>query len=332
MRDVAREAGVSVGIVSRILNNDETLVINKETRERVLQATKNLNYKFETKKRKKVMSISVVLVTSVREIDESDDPYYRTIRLAMENEITERKMILSHIIDVGNILTYQESLKKADVVVTLGTLDFDAIEQLYKLNNNIIVIDDPKVDSKYDVIYIDLEKETRISLDMLKSRGHKKIGFIGGYENRRGVEQTISSANEIRFEAYIRWMKEEGAENYINYQLGQWMPLSGYEMAKRMIELKDLPTAILFASDPLAIGAYKAFQENNIRIPEDIAIVSFDDVEITEFLTPTLTTVSFPASELGMMAARLAEEKIKEKRNVPLKISLPAKLVLRESV
>ena len=83
---------------------------------------------------------------------------------------------------------------------------------------------------------IDLEKETRISLDMLKSKGHKKIGFIGGYENRRGVEQTISSANEIRFEAYIRWMKEEGAENYINYQLGQWMPLSGYEMAKRMIE------------------------------------------------------------------------------------------------
>lgn len=332
IRDVARAASVSPATVSRILNKDKTLSVGDDTRERVLKAASDLNYSIDDKKKRKKKQISVIQVTSIGEIDEIDDPYYRAIRNGMLSEAFQRKIKFEKIIAVEEILNNQAIIEKADIVTTLGTLDFEAISQISQWNEKIIVIDDPKVDDIYDTVYIDLAKEARRSLDLLKSKGHQKIAFIGGYENRRGTKGTISSPEEIRFETYIRWMKEEGLEKNINYQLGQWMPVSGYEMAKRFIEDDKLPTAILAASDPLAIGAYRALQEDGIRIPDDVAIVSFDDVEITKFLTPTLTTVRFPAEELGRIVIKLAEEKLSQERTVPLRVSLPAELIIRESV
>lgn len=332
IRDVARKANVSPATVSRILNQDQTLSVGEETRARVLKAAAELDYHLETNKKRKKKQLTLVQVTTVRKIDESDDPYYRDIRKGMLKEAALKKMAFEQIIDVKELIENQELIKAADVVTTLGTLDHEALEQISQWNQNIIVIDDPKVDEKYDVVYINLIKETRKSLDLLKAKGHKKIAFIGGYENRRGPQGTVSTAEEIRFETYLRWMKEEGLGDDIRYQLGEWMPLSGYEMAKRILEDGQLPTAILTASDPLAIGAYRAFQEEGIRIPQDVAIVSFDDIDITKFLTPALTTISFPAEELGMVVVRLAAEKATQERQTALRIALPAELVIRESV
>lgn len=118
-------------------------------------------------------------------------------------------------------------------------------------------------------------------------------------------------------------------EPYI--QEGVFQISSGYEMACNLINGGKLPTAIFAASDPIAFGAIKAFTEHGIRVPEDISIVGFDDINMAQFSAPPLTTVSAPAYHMGMYGASILQHLLREHPGPALKIKLPCKLVVRNS-
>jgi LacI family transcriptional regulator len=94
----------------------------------------------------------------------------------------------------------------------------------------------------------------------------------------------------------------------------------------------NLPTAIISASDPMSIGIYRALQLKNIAIPEDISIFSFDDIEMTGYMTPPLSTVHIDSLEIGRVAIRLAKERISDGRTSALRVEVASEIVVRESV
>ena len=107
---------------------------------------------------------------------------------------------------------------------------------------------------------------------------------------------------------------------------------SGYQMMTEMIHSQDLPEAIFAASDPIAIGALRALHENNIKVPEEISIIGFDNIESTNFTSPPLTTIYAPAYEMGKLGAQLLYYSyLKNDPLHPMRIQLPCYLLERES-
>lgn len=99
---------------------------------------------------------------------------------------------------------------------------------------------------------------------------------------------------------------------------------------KKAIKKGDLPTAFFVASDPMAIGAIRALLESNIGVPDEVAIVSVDDIEMAAFVSPPLTTVKMYSEQMGRVAVNLILERISG-REIPLKVEVPTKLIIRDS-
>jgi DNA-binding LacI/PurR family transcriptional regulator len=106
---------------------------------------------------------------------------------------------------------------------------------------------------------------------------------------------------------------------------------SGYEAMHKLLESSPIPTAVFVANDLDAIGAMKAVKEKGLKIPEDISLIGFDDIQLASFTEPSLTTVRQPIYEMGTTAINLLVQLIEGKKKEPLKVELPTQLIIRES-
>lgn len=331
IRDVARRAGVSPGTVSRVLNNDPTLSVADSTKERIYKAIKELEYDIDKRKyvKRRLPSIGVITTTSRQK--ELDDPYFNALRIGLEQEARRLHLGLNRVYNLeDNPKTWQD-FDKLGAIIIVGTVSETAVKRLSKQNKNIVVLDNPDINQEVDMVYADFERMTKRVLQLFYEKGHRRIGYIGGFNIDIDEDgEKIYSDDEKRFRAYQAFMKTNDLSPQA--KLGLWEPLEGKRMMDEWLESgQELPTALLVGSDPLSVGVYRALQSANITVGEDIEIASFDDIEIAEFLTPSLTTVHISAQEIAKAAVRLAKERIEEERQEPVIMTFPSKLVVRES-
>ncbi|KAF1303117.1 LacI family DNA-binding transcriptional regulator [Enterococcus sp. JM9B] len=333
IRDVAHLAGVSPATVSRVINEDKSLSVTAETKKRIYAAIEELNYvKKGTKKSSRNSSIGIITAVSIR--DEFEDPYFRSIRLGIALEARKQHIAANRIYRLHKDIKI-EDLSELGAVVILGQLDKSILDIFYMQNKNLIIIDDPYCDEIYDAVYVDLKKAMEKHLERLFDLGHKKIAFIGGLRKIPIANQEpLISEEEIRLETYRSWMKARGLYDGSYELLAGWTTDSGYLLMEELLnkmDRKDYPTAVIVVNDPMAIGVFRAVQKREIRIPEDITVCSFDDIEIASFMTPTLTTAHIDTEDLGRYAIRLAKERIDQERERPVHVILPTELIVRES-
>jgi LacI family transcriptional regulator len=219
-----------------------------------------------------------------------------------------------------------------DGLIVLGNVEVSDLKEIYYENGNIVFVDYCPDGKDFDVVISDFEAATHEVMEYLLSIGHSDIAYIGG----RKVIKHISSDQsfeevDIRERVYETIMKEKGLYDPELVLLGEFGPTSGYQLMKRLLERKTLPTAVVTGSDPMALGAFRALHEAGIKVPEEISVISFDDIEAAAYLNPALSTVKIHTEEMGKIAVRLLSERIKG-RTIPLKVVLPTELVLRESV
>ncbi|WP_313631202.1 LacI family DNA-binding transcriptional regulator [Enterococcus devriesei] len=331
IRDVARRASVSPGTVSRVLNNDPTLSVAETTKDRIYAAIKELNYDIDKRKyvKRRLPSIGVITTTSKQK--ELDDPYFNALRIGLEQEARRLHLGLNRVYNLeDNPKTWQD-FDKLGAIIIVGTVPETAVKRLSKQNSNIVVIDNPDINQEVDMVYADFDRMTKRVLQLFLEKGHQRIGYIGGYNIDIDEDgEKIYNENEKRLRAYQEFMTSNGLTSQV--KLGLWEPLEGKRMMDEWLaEAQELPTAILVGSDPLSVGVYRSLQSANIAIGQDIEIASFDDIEIAEFLTPSLTTVHISAGEIAKAAVRLAKERIEEERQEPVIMTFPSKLVVRES-
>lgn len=323
IKDVAGLAGVSITTVSRVLNFDERINVAEETKKRIFEAAQQLDYVTSKQKKQKEKEITIGIVNWYTEGDEIKDPYFLSIRMAVEGKCTEEGINFSYLNLKGDNTT-----KTLDGIIAIGKFGKAEVEEMTKICEKIVFVDSSPDDLKYDSVVIDYEGGVKGALTHLKSLGHINIGYIGGQEY---VENGTAKIKDLRLEAYKEFMKAIGNLKESNIHLGRFLPEDGYELMKKALKEKEIPTAFFMGSDPMAIGAYRALSEEGYRIPEDISIIGFDDIYTCQFLMPALTTVKVYMEFMGELAVDTLKERIRGQWDICRKVVIPTKLVVRES-
>ena len=323
IKDIAAKAGVSIATVSRVLNHDETLNVQEETKKRIFEAAEELEYELKTqKKRKKKFRIGVLYTYSPTE--ELEDPYYLCIRLAIEHELEEEgyKKVVVTMEDTA------ESLAKVDGIICAGTFSKSMENRIASWKKPAIFIDHSADARKFDSIVIDYKQAVTEVLDYFVEQGHTKIGFIGCAETD-GDGKKLLDGRAVTVKEYLT---EKGLYYPEYIKTGLYYPRYGYSLFKELYQEGNLPTALFVANDSMAVGCYKAAYELGIKIPEDISIIGFNDIPTAKYMIPPLTTVWLYMEFMGEYAVRMLEERVLGERELCVKVTVPTKLYLRDSV
>ena len=276
IKDIAQKASVSAATVSRILNQDDTLSVTDETKQRVLKVAQELNY---TKHLKNTVekSISIGIFQWYSVFQELEDPYYQAIRVGIEKYCADHNI---HVVRAfQSDCNYPDTLKDLQGLICIGKFNKSQIKSFQKLNSNTIFVDMKTPKIYCDTINLDFQQAVTEALDYLYDLGHRKIAYLGGKE----VLADNSVYFEERKDTFINFCQEHSIDHKSFIYEGDYSAESGYNMTKQMIADGDLPTAIFSASDPLAIGAMRALYENGYKIPDDISIIGFDDISVASF-------------------------------------------------
>lgn len=336
IRDIAKMAGVSPASVSRILNNDSSFSINKNTRARVVEIANRVHYSKKNVERGpksagKKMTIGLILRHDAK--TELSDPYFHEIHEGIEEEAAKWRLHVEVAFTMHEKNKDWESLSEYGAVVMVGEMTADAISQVKKYNKNLILID--ATPSNPDISYIcnDFVEKTYEILNYLYSLGHRNISYIGGRSSIVDKDgKTIYQNSDARANAYHNWMKIKGLTEFENTFITNWSTKEGLQSANKVLELNPRPSAVVVGSDPMALGVYKSFSNHKLNIPSDISVVSFDDVEMTQYLTPTLSSVYINADEMGKLGVRLAKSMISEEIGASITITVHSQLKIRESI
>ncbi|TYT24398.1 LacI family transcriptional regulator [Dictyoglomus thermophilum] len=327
MKDVAKLAGVSISTVSHVIN--KTRYVEPETREKVYQAIKTLGYRpniLASSLRKRVTNTIGLIISNitnlfypevVRGVEDLLAKYNYNLILCNSDEDVEKEknyieVLFSRRVD-GLIITPSKSSE------TRENLD------LFREKNIPIVLVDRKIEGlEEDVVLADNIEGTYEAISYLVSLGHKRIGIITGpLDTTTGCE---------RLEGYLKALEDKGIKKDDNliYE-GDFKEEGGYKGVEALLNINNPPTAIFTSNNLMALGALKKITELGLKIPQDLSLISFDDMDWFPYFSPPLTAVYQPAYELGETAVKLLFERLKRGRKKRKEVRLPTKLIIRES-
>ena len=323
IKDIAERAQVSISTVSRVLNYDETLSVNAATKTKIFEIAEDLDYQTKNQKKGK-KKLSLLLINYYSLEDEVEDPYYLSVRVAIERRAAQLGYRLVSV-------SRREELhrKSIDGVICLGTFEEDEVQRIAALEKPTIFVDSCPDNMKFDSIIFDLKRETKRILDYLWDCGHRRIGFIGGNDTE-GTGLLFDP--DKRTIVYREFMKEKGLYRKDYERIGTFTSKMGYKLMNELMELPDPPTAVFVANDSLAIGCLNAINKAGKTCPGDFSIVGFNDIPTAKYMRPPLTTMRLYMDFMGEKAVDIIGERIQNKREIPMQIILPAKLMIRESV
>lgn len=210
---------------------------------------------------------------------------------------------------------------QVDGVVVLGRGDKKLFQFLKKHFRCVAYTGLNPVDANYDQIICDAYGAGCCAMEHLLSLGHTSIGYIGDRENEnlyRAYEDSLTKHHLLISKKLVNTVRHLSGE-------------SGYLGAQSLFEKNPNMTALFCGNDITAIGAMKAAKEAKIRIPDDLSLISIDDIETVQYLSPMLTTVHVPVDEMGQMVAKILIDRIEGEHTIPLKLYLPFYLAVRES-
>lgn len=322
IKDIAQAAGVSAGAVSRILNNDPTLSVSPETKKRVFDIAQKLNYQKSRNRDKSLFKMGILQWFSAEQ--EMLDSYYLLVRQGIEDFCQKHS--------IGIVRAFQsdaasiDTLQDVDGLICIGKFSDEETQKFMGICGNIVFLDMPVLDYKITTLTMDFKAAVYDALDYLIELGHKKIAYLGGKEYVGNQEIYIDE----RKQAFLSYMNNHCLDASLVFE-DAFSTASGYQMAQELLENEDLPTAIFAASDAIAFGAMRAIQEKGLSIPDDISIIGFNDMEMSSYTTPALTTIFAPAYDMGQHGANLIYAATNLNINTPLKAKIPCQLVKRES-
>ena len=302
IKDVAKYAGVSQATVSYVMNNN-TDEVGYSTQQKVLEAVKILNYhpnaNARSLKSKNTRNIGLVMLhTETKQLLE--DPWIIGLLAGIAD--ISREAGYSIVIDLimkWNEETYSRIFRgqKTNGTIILGAAISDKIgDKLTTDKFPHIFIDRYTEDTKTNCICIDNAGGAKKAVHYLASLGHQRIAYIGGIGD--------FASGLYRKKGFTEAMKELALPINPAYILeGKWSEESGYNALFQLFDLEIPPTAVFCANDRMAIGALQAAYDRKIKVPDQISVMGFDNVQFSAYTTPPLTTLTVPIYEIGKFAA-----------------------------
>lgn len=308
IKQIAKKAGVSVATVSRVLNHPENVAPN--TKEKVQKVMEEEGYKpnwfaqglnFNKTKTIGLMIPHILnpanmeIVKGVEDVAHQKD--FITFMCNTENNVDKEKKYLESLIH-----------RKVDGVVLISShLDRGTVENIYNQGVPVVMIGENNDKPNVPVVRIDCYEAAYKSIKYLIGTGHNEVAILYGkmpkIENLRKVA------------GYKRALEEAGININPNYILETTNDIEGgYLGAQKYAQMKDRPQAIFTTSDSIAFGVIDAMKDYNIKIPEQISVMGFDDIKMSNLIEPKLTTVVKPHHKLGAVGARLLFDIIESMR------------------
>jgi len=323
MTSIAREAGVSVPTVSRVLNGRSDVA--PETRERVEELLRRHGYRRRVNRSQEPAGLIDLVFNDL------DSPWAVEIIRGVED--------VGHAACVGTVvsaihrrpaatrqwLRNVQARNTDGVILVTSDVQSPLHTELRRLNAPTVVIDPAGVPG-HEVPTIGAANwsGSLAATEHLISLGHRRIGFIAG-------PRTLV-CSRTRLDGYRAAL--EAAEIAVDPQLivqGDFYHESGFKGAAELLALAQPPTAIFASSDQMALGGYEAVRQRGLRVPDDLSIIGFDDLPEVRWSSPPLTTVRQPLSEMGALAARTLLRLAGGEQIEGLRFELPTQLVVRDS-
>jgi len=326
IRDIAKRAGVSVATVSHVINN--TRFVSEELREKVRKVMEELDYHPNlvagSLRRKKTNTIGLI-------VPDNSNPVFAELSRAIEDigfSSGYSVILCNSAYNLDKEIKYVRVLRSKRVdglIIIPTTVQATYINQLVDSGLPVIILDRTVPDAKTDSVLLDNYQGTYDATVHLIKLGHSLIAYI---------DRPFDLPHSLdRLRGYRKALEENGIQ--LKDELivrGGFDYEGGAEAMQKLLKRKPTPTAVIAFNDISAIGAIRAIEDCELKVPQDISIVGFDDIPQSSFTTPRLTTVHFPKYRMAEVAFELLQKKLEgTSSDRRAEIVLPLRLVVRES-
>lgn len=325
IKDVAKEAGVSIATVSRVLNDVD--VVNEETKKKVLKAIGKLGYRpniiARSLKTQKTKTIGIIIP------DISNQFYPEIVRGAEDvaNIYDYNIMLCNTDLDFEKEMEYLRVMKEkmADGILYMSASLEPAILNLIKqLQLPMVLVETANDEDDIPSVTIDNKKAAYDGVKYLIKKGDKKIAYIGTHEDE-------ANANALRYVGYKQALKENNLEvnENITY-FGSLKAQDGYEGINKILNRENIDS-VFCCSDEVAMGAINALRDKKIRVPEDVDVIGFGNIYSSAIFYPKITTVAQPMYDMGSVGMRMLIKIINKEEISTRKYVLGHNLIERDS-
>jgi DNA-binding LacI/PurR family transcriptional regulator len=318
MRDVARRAGVSQPLVSLVIAENPTTRVADATRERILQAARELGYRPNVVARALVRGRSFAIGVIIPDLR---NPFFADVVIGAERVAADRGYaVLFCDAMEGSVERHIDALRTRQIDgIIIDALGAASLADGTLADLNVVLIDEPS--AALHGVASDAEAAGRLAAEHLLGLGHRHFGFLGPASD--------VWAFRMRERGFVQALRRAGF-TLASSDLRRAPPTveGGRAAMKPLLRRSPAPTALFCANDLMAIGALKACADAGVSVPAAMSIVGCDDIEPARLLTPELTTVAVPARELGARAARLLLQLLDGLPVRPAKV-LPVQLMAR---
>ncbi len=328
LKDIASITGVSISTVSRILSGDKTRKMKEETVKEVIKVASALGY-YSSKRKKLGKAIGRIrlAVLFVSDHESLASPFFSEIIDGIYGEVKALSEYMELSIEVLSLeedgfLSHLES-GEIDAAVILGRTNSFVLDTIKKNIPSLIYAGLNSVGG-IDEVLCNVRDGIKEGVSYLKSLGKDKICYLGP-----GKKQGL--LNEYRYLGYIEGLADCGLEQDDNLIEDIYLSINdGYQGIRNVLS-RAKPNAIIAANDNVALGALKYLEEAGVAVPDEIAVLGFDNIEMSSHSNPPLTTFDVPKKELGRFAVIFLIDRIENPRDRNIRICVPYELIERES-
>ena len=329
MRAVAERAGVSLSTVSAVLGNGSDKYVSEEIKQKVLQAAEELEYVPPVKAEARTKTIAVILpiITS---------PFFSNVLSGVEGFVFREKKMMLYYNTNYEFEREKECLQMLKRQRPQGSILSSVCpkeqEEAYHrwirkhfIDRGIfVVIIEKRVEAEgFYSVFVDQFQAQKEAVAHLISLGHRRIAYLYG-------NQKLLLSQE-RFEGYKSALEEAGLPFHKSLvRFGDFSPASGYLAMRELLDFGEEFTAVASANDQMAIGAVKALRQTGKSVPEDVAVIGFDNLSVSTLIDPALSTIHVPTYQMGRQAAQIIGNLMQGISCMPQNI-LETSLIVRKS-
>ena len=332
IKDVAKEADVSAATISYVLNQNQHESISAETKDRIWEAVKKLNYVPNLNARSLISRRSNLLGVLIPQTEPGKEfmfsnPFYGEFLSSVEFTARQRgyHLLISGMnADQGYVSIARN--RGLDGIIILGTFPSQHINELKDLEIPVVLVDSYIKDYAFHDIGINDRYGGYIATKHLIEKGHREIALVSGTIQKDGVsEKRFLGYRDALDEADIAYDKKMLYEGNVGYQYG-------LEAAALLVKRGNLQTAAFVTADIMALGFIKGLKINKLSVPGDISVIGFDDIYLAQLCDPALTTVKQDIHEKGRAAVQIIIDDAESSKHSKRDIIIPIEICERDSV
>ena len=325
IKDVAKQAGVSISTVSRVVNDSKP--VSPELKIKVMEVIEELGYRPNEVARSLVTKKSYLIGVIVPDIGQSDVANILRGIEEVGKMYNYDILLCSSYGDQNAELNYLQLLNRKQVeglIIMSAKLEKDVEAYINAFNIPFVFLSTNDYREEYRSVDIDNEIAVYEMVTYLQQLNHQEIAYIG-------TKPSTKTKAQVKRNAFVKAMKDNGLASELVVETESLSKDAGYMAAKQLMNSKGDPTAVFCASDDLAIGVMNYCHDEGIRVPEDLSVTGMGDIEMASYIRPRLTTISIPYYDIGAVSIRQIVKVLREEEQTEVEIKLPFQIHKRES-